>query len=269
VHQSGTPVRGKPPVVLLHGWLLSHYMWRHVVGPLAQAGHAVIALDLPGFGESDRPPTASYRYDATAFSDTVLDTLDTLGVERASLVGSSLGGAIALVTAARHPDRVERLAVLGPVVYSMNLPPEGHAVRVPVVGQMLFRLALARKNIRAVMKKDIYFDPSLVTDDWVDYVWERVQRPGGVEAAHRALEVISNPDVVRQSLGAVRAPTLIVWGEQDQVYPLASGRRLHGQLAGSELRVIPACGHAPAEEKPEELCAALLPYLDPRPRSAS
>ncbi len=269
VHQSGTPARGKTPVVLLHGWLLSHYMWRHVIGPLAQAGHAVVALDLPGFGESDRPSPASYRYDATAFSDTLLDTLDALGIERATLVGQSLGGAVSLVTAARHPDRVDRLAVIDPVCYPVTLPAEGYAVRLPVVGQFLFRLALARKNIRYVMKRDIYFDPSLVTDDWVDYVWERAQRPGGVEAAHRALEILDDPDVVTHSIGAVRAPTLIVWGENDHLFPVAHGRRLHGQMTGSELRVIPYCGHTPAEEKPEDLLAALLPFLDPRPRSAA
>jgi pimeloyl-ACP methyl ester carboxylesterase len=269
VHQSGTPARGKTPIVLVHGWLLSHYMWRHIVGPLTQAGHSVIALDLPGFGESDRPSTASYRYDTTAFSDTVLDLLDSLSIERAILCGMSLGGAVALVTAARHPERVERLALIDTVVYPTPLPPEGYAVKLPVVGQFLFRLALARKNIRAHMKRDIYFDPSFVTDEWVDYVWERAQRPGGVEAAHRALEILENPDTVMHSIAAVRAPTLIAWGEQDQLFPVAHGRRLHGQLTGSELRVIPACGHSPAEEKPEELLAALLPFLDPRPRSAA
>jgi pimeloyl-ACP methyl ester carboxylesterase len=269
VHQSGTPARGKAPLVLVHGWLLSHYMWRHMVAPLVAAGHSVVALDLPGFGESDRPSPASYRYDATAFSDTLLDLLDTLGIERASLVGMSLGGAVSLVTAARHPERVERLVLVDPVVYPTTLPAEGYAVKLPVVGQFLFRLALARKNIRYRMKRDIYFDPSFVTDDWVDYVWERAQRPGGVEAAHRALEIIEDPDEVMQSIGAVRAPTLITWGEQDQLFPVANGRRLHGQLTGSELRVIPACGHSPPEEKPDELLAALLPFLDPRPRSAA
>jgi pimeloyl-ACP methyl ester carboxylesterase len=244
-------------------------MWRHVVGPLVAAGHAVIALDLPGFGESDRPSPASYRYDVTSFSDTLLDLLDTLGVERASLVGMSLGGAVSLVTAARHPERVDRLVLVDPCVYPVTLPAEGYAVKLPVVGQFLFRLALARKNIRYRMKRDIYFDPSLVTDEWVDYVWERAQRPGGVEAAHRALEIIEDPDVVVQSIGAVRAPTLIAWGEHDQLFPVANGRRLHGQLTGSELRVIPACGHSPPEEKPDELLAAVLPFLGARPRSAA
>jgi pimeloyl-ACP methyl ester carboxylesterase len=267
VHQSGTPARGKTPVVLVHGWLSSHYTWRHVVGPLADAGHSVVAIDLPGFGESDRPATASYHYDAAAFSDTLFDTLDSLAIERATLVGHCIGGAVALASAARHPDRVERLALLAPVVYPVSLPPEGTAAQVPFAGQFIFRVGMARKLLRSFMKRELYFDQELVTDQLVDYVWERAQRPGGIEAAHRVLMFIAAPDEVMHSVPAVRAPTLVVWGEDDLFFPVRLGRRLHGELPGSELAVLPDAGHMLPEERPAQLLAALLPFLEPRPRS--
>ncbi len=269
VHQLGTRARGRSPVVLVHGWLLSHYSWRQVIAPLVDAGHEVVALDLPGFGESDRPTVAAYRYDATAFSDTLLDTLDALEIERASLCGHDLGAAVSMVTAARHPDRVDRLALIAPPVYATNLPPEAIAVRLPFAGRFLFRLGLARKMIRSFMEREIYVDPALVTDDWVDYVWERAQRPGGVEAAHQAMRIVYDPDEVAHCVAAVRAPTLIVWGELDALLSLRLGRRLHGELPGSELRVIPGCGHAPAEERPAELLAALVPFLGAREPAAA
>jgi pimeloyl-ACP methyl ester carboxylesterase len=86
-HRSG---RGSP-VVLIHGYLVSHWCWREVIRGLADA-HDVIAIDLPGFGESDRPAPTAYRYDAPAFMETVLGVLDALDLTRASLVGHSMGG---------------------------------------------------------------------------------------------------------------------------------------------------------------------------------
>src|SRR6266567_1854275 len=100
-HRTG---RGRP-LVLLHGYMVSHWCWRHVIPALA-AEHDVIALDLLGFGESDRPPATEFRYDAAAHMETVLAVLDALGVERAALMGHSMGGAGALYAAARRPERV-------------------------------------------------------------------------------------------------------------------------------------------------------------------
>jgi pimeloyl-ACP methyl ester carboxylesterase len=267
VHRAGTPVPGRPPVLLVHGWMISHWAWRQVIPALVAEGHEVIAIDLPGFGESDRPLPPRYRYDASSYADTLLGVLDALELPRVILVGQSLGGAVSLLAAARHPDRVERLVLVDPLVYKADLSFEGRAVMLPVAGRALFRFGVSRAAIRVMLRRDIYVDGRCASEDWVDYIWERVNRPGGVEAAHAALSTVMEPALIERSTFAVRAPTLIVWGENDRLFPVRFGRRLQGEIAGSELRIIPACGHAPPEERPTEFVTALRPFLAKRAAS--
>src|SRR5687767_8139688 len=102
----------RPPLLLVHGFMVSHFEWRHIIPALVAAGHEVIAIDLPGFGESDRPPVAEYGYDAPAWLRTITGVLDALDVERATFVGHSMGGAMSLYTAANRPERVDRMVLI-------------------------------------------------------------------------------------------------------------------------------------------------------------
>lgn len=259
---------GGRPLVLLHGYGLSHWAWRHVIPRLADE-HDVIAIDLLGFGESDRPPVHEFRYDAAAQTEAVLGVLDALGIERAHLMGHSMGAAIALHTAARRPERVDRLIAVGSIAYPFRVPLETRAALLPYVGTFIMKTFYTKGLLTRYLRKQVYQDPRFVTEDWVDYIWERMNRPGGFEAAHAALRFITHASAVARCVRAVRAPTLIVWGERDRVLPLAHGQRLVGEVAGAELAVIPSCGHSPAEEKPDELLAAVLPFLHPAAARAS
>lgn len=264
VHRSGAPAAGRAPVVVIHGWFTSHWEHRHTIAALAAAGHEVLAVDLPGFGESDRPSVMSYRYDASAFADTIVAVLDTLAVDRASFVAHSMGAAASLVAAARRPERVDRLVLVNPSVYPVRLPPEARILLAPVAGPWVFRAACTRATIRYFMRRDLYRDAAHATDEWVDYLYERVFRPGGVEAAQAALRLVADPSAAAQSARAVRAPTLIAWGEEDRLCPSSWARRLSGELPGSEVRIIPACGHSPSLERPAELAKTILPFLGAR-----
>jgi pimeloyl-ACP methyl ester carboxylesterase len=240
--------------------MVSHWVWRHVVPALA-ADHDVIAIDLPGFGESDRPAPGVYRYDATAFSETVIGVLDALAIERATLVGHSMGGGVALHTAARRPERVDRLVLVDALVYPFPVPVEGRAVLIPYLGEVLFRRLTTRGLMRHFLRQHVYADPTRVAEDWVDYLWERVNRPGGFAAAAAALRACARSDAVERSVRAVRAPTLVVWGEADRLFPPAAARRLADDIPGAELRLLPRCGHAPAEERPDDLTEAWSAFL--------
>jgi pimeloyl-ACP methyl ester carboxylesterase len=256
------------PVLLVHGFLLSHYVWRRVIPRLAEE-HDVIAIDLPGFGESDRPRPDDFRYDPLGYMETVVGVLDALELERAAIVGHSLGAAIALVTAARRPERVTRLGLVNPLVYPFKLPAEALPLMVPGLGPTLFRTLYTRGLVGRYMRNHVYHDPALVTDEWIDYVWERLNRPLGFEAAHAVMRSCTDPRIVAESLRLVRAPSLIAWGEGDKLFASEHGQRLAGELAGSELHIIAECGHAPAEEQPEALLALLLPFLAGAPRAAA
>jgi len=258
-HRSGPA--GGTPVVLVHGWMVGHWSWRLVVPLLAGAGLDVIALDLPGAGESDRPSPRRFAYDGEAFLHTLVGFLDALELERAALVGHSMGGAVSLLAAARRPERVEKLVLVDPLVYPFELPLEGRLGTTPIVGASLFRAFTNKAALRRYLRRSVYRDPTLVSDEWVDYLYERLHRPGGMDAAHAALRLVADPSPVERVVRAVRAPTLIAWGEDDRMFPSAWARRLAADIAGAEVHLIPACGHAPPEEKPEELAGALVPFL--------
>jgi pimeloyl-ACP methyl ester carboxylesterase len=265
--RAGTRRADRPPVLLVHGWLMSHWAWRKIIPALVEAGHDVIAPDLPGFGESDRPAPAAYRYDTTAFSDTLSSLLDRLEVPKVSIVGSSLGGAVGLAIAARHPERVDRLAVIAPAIYPAHVPARAALMQLPGAGRALFRAAMSRPALFALMRRDIYLDPAVVTDAWVDFVWDRVNRPGGIEAAHTAMLATfaaSRAGGFEAILGAVRAPTHIIWGEHDRLFPARLAERLRLSLTAAPqvtVAIIPTCGHAPAEERPDQLGRELVTFL--------
>ena len=257
-HRSG-PHR-RVPIVFAHGYLVGHWAWRHVLPPLANAGHDVIAFDFPGAGESDRPPPAEYGYDASAFVRTLMGVLDALEIERAIVVGHSMGAGVSLLAAAERPERFEQLVAIDPLVYKFSLPLDAHVLLAPLVGQSLFRLLASKWALRRYFRT-VYRDPSLVSPEWVDYLFERLSRPGGLEAAHATMQFLVDSTSVEHGVRAVRTPTLIVWGEEDRLFPSAWSQRLAAEIQGAKAVIVPACGHAPAEERPEAVVAILTKFL--------
>ena len=269
VHRSGTGTGA--PLVLIHGFMMSHWAWRRVVPLLTAAGHEVVALDLPGFGESDRPTRREFRYDAQAYVRTIVRVLDALAIERATLVGHSMGAGIAIVAAANNPERVARLVLADPLAYAARISLEERAVLAPIVGPALFDALLTKRRMQRFMRRMTYHDPSVASDEWIDYLWERVRRPGGIEAALAALAFVADASDVQRALSAISAPTLIVWGENDRIFPVRYAERLAREIPHAELCLVPSCGHSPPEERPEDFARAVLQFLaaDAPPRRAT
>ncbi len=258
VHRAG---RGEP-LVLLHGFFLSHYSFRDVLPQLA-AERDVIAIDLPGFGESDRPAPGDFAYDLPAFAGAVGEVLDALGVARATVLGHSMGGGTALTLAARQPERVERLVLVSAALYPLPMPVESKLLLAPGgVGNFLWKHAFRRADVRRVMLRDDFRDPRFVTDEWVDYYWARFNRPGGPEASYAALVALSKLADSNSDPGRVTAPTLLLWADEDRVVPLSHGKRMQRAIPGAQLRVVPASGHLPFVERPDEFLRQLRPFLD-------
>ncbi len=256
VHRSGDG----PPLVLIHGYLVSHWYFRQVIGDLARR-FSVIALDLPGHGESDRPSPDRFGYDLPALADVVAGTLDALGVPRAHVWGHSMGGGVALTLAARHPEKVDRLLLEDAAVYPLPLPLQGKLVLLPLVGRAIFMKLYARRDLAAV-ERSAYRDPSLFDEQAVDYYWERFNRAGGRAALYALFEhTITALDASTGDPARVKAPTLVVWGDEDRVVPPAHGERLAREIQGARLEVVKACGHVPHEEGIGPLLAAALPFL--------
>jgi PAS domain S-box-containing protein len=248
-----------PAVLLLHGFASSIVTWRGVIPPLAR-DHDVIALDLPGFGGSDQPA----RLDHERYLKVLVGLLDRLGVPRASLIGNSLGGAVAVTLAARAPERVERLALLDSAGFNLRARDRPWVLRLgePRLAATLLERLPVRRLLVTVALRQIFFDRSLVTPERIDEYLAPLLRPGAV-ASMRSLLVRTqvSPEAFAAEAGRVRAPTLVLWGRQDAWIPVSDAERFAAAIAGARVQVLDACGHMPQEERPREVAALLAEFL--------
>ncbi len=234
------------PVVWLHGLMGRMDHWDAQLDGLADVCRPM-ALALPIFDE------ALERASIEALAAHVVRFLDALGLAQAVIGGNSLGGHVALDMALRHPDRVSGLVLTG----SSGLFERGFARGVPH--------RPTREYVRARME-EVVFDPALVTDAWVESVRAVVTERATARRVVRFAQAAKRHTLADQ-LGEVRAPALLVWGRDDRITPLPVAYRFAQLLPDAELRILPACGHAPMLEQPEAFNAAVADWLDgTRPR---
>ena len=235
-------------VVLLHGLADDVGVWESVMPALA-AKHRVIALDQIGFGRSDKP-LLGYR--AGTFVDFLDGFLNELKIDRASLVGNSLGGWIAANFALAHPERIDRLVLCDAAGYA--------AVPKTMDPRALNALRLAsREDIRYL--GPLTFHNKRFYED-VDLAFKQRVTAGDNYTVNQLLDsMISGEDVLDGRLGAIHKPTLIVWGREDKLIPLNFAERFHKEITGSRLEVIDDCGHMPHVECADKFNHALLKFF--------
>ncbi len=253
-------VEGKgEPLVFLHGLLASSASWQ---GALAgcSGGRPAIAVDLPGFGCSDRPWPHDYTVAGQARS--LLRFLDVRGIRRAVLVGNSLGGALALYLAAEHPERVAALVLVDPATPQGRIPWTVRLMRAPLVGEAALGLAF-RPFVTVWLKRGLYARASRVTDREVDDAWRPLKIRGTRRAALVAIR--TDPSPHRGLEARVRLPTLVVWGERDRLLSPRDAERVRSSIEGACLVLIPDAGHLPQREQPEEFARALARFLERLP----
>lgn len=247
----------RPPAVCLHGGIIdaAALSWGGVLGDLA-ADRRVIAPDLLGYGESDRPADADYS--TAAHTDRLLGTLDALDVDRAVPVGLSLGGAVALGAAFEAPERVAKLVLVDS--HGLGAPVPGGRLtyllsRVDAPNQaVLALLARSRRATRASLD-NIVVDPDRLDEAVVDRLYDLVRR----DHAGRAFREWRRDEVTwngyrtdfSDRLGELAVPTLLVHGEHDEVVPVPVARRAARRIPDATLRVFEACAHWPPRERPE------------------
>jgi pimeloyl-ACP methyl ester carboxylesterase len=242
---------GTRTVVFLHG--LGSYLkfWRAQLDATAARGYRVIALDQLGFGKSEKP--ATFPYTTESFAENVVEVLDLLGVKQATLVGHSMGGQTALSAAIRYPDRVEALVLASPAGFEVFSPRE----------QKWFKNVFSRPLVKDADEEAIWanvreanFQHWSPAHEWL--VEERVRLAKSPDfdayayAQVRTVEGLAQNNFVRESLGRVSAPTLIVYGSGDRLIP---NPYLHGgftrdvmkagqaQIPGATLTELAGCGH--------------------------
>jgi pimeloyl-ACP methyl ester carboxylesterase len=235
-----------PPLVLIHGIGGDADEWVFCLKALS-AAHRVIALDLLGFGRSDKP---AIEYCIAVFVEVLEHFLNALKIPRASLVGSSLGGWIAAAFALQFPDRVDKLVLVdaagvwdGPASLPVDLHVSTHA------------------HMRHIMER-VFYDKSLATDVLVELGYRQHLERGDGYTIDRVLKNLRDGrERLGDAIGQLSMPVLLIWGEQDEMIPVANGRLMQSLIPGSRLEVIPNCGHLPAFEKPIDFSNCVLNFL--------
>src|SRR5918997_2714342 len=245
------------PVVLLHGLGATKASFLSTVAALS-GSHRVYALDLPGFGDSVKPVGAAY--DPPFFADAVVGALDALGIDRAHLVGNSMGGRVALELGLRHPDRVGRLALLSPSLAWLRDRPWAKYLRVVPP-----ELGLLQPAPRAVVDRIARSMVSGAHDGWsavgVDEFLRSYLTPRGRAAFYAAARNIYLEDPGRfwTELRALQSESLFVWGRQDRLVPIGFARHVRTALPGAR-HVELNCGHVPQLEAPRRTHAAIADF---------
>lgn len=231
----------KPVAILVHGFASALDAWVTVV-PALEKTHRVIALDLKGFGWTDRPEG---DYSPEAQARLVLGLMKQRGVEKAALVAHSWGSSVALAAALEAPEKFTKIALYDAWVYEDQLPPFFHWSRADGVGEMLFGLYYKQRADERIQLA--FYDKKFVTERLVEDIDQALDRPGTVAAALAAVRGQRYADV-ESKYRMIRKPVLLLWGREDLVTPLRYGERLSRDLPNARLVTYPRCGHFPMLE---------------------
>lgn len=246
-----TDVGEGPTLLLLHTTLLDRTSWDKMVGLLAQE-FRVIAPDLPGFGESEKPPLGRFGYDVTAFSHVVTDLFAALGLGQAHVAGHGLGGAIALALASNSPELVSRLLLVDAMCYPT--PPDflKRAALLPVVGGLLVKQLWSKTLFRSYCREVLSHSKQPMDSLRIEHYYQQFNTPSGRNSAFATLRATADSRAIVANTARVNARTLVVWGRHDAMYPAAFGQRLAKEIRGAGFQLLDA-GHTPGEEQPELL----------------
>ena len=243
-------------VVFIHGLGASMYTWRNNLAPVLAAGFRVVAFDNRGFGSSDKP---AHGYTNADYARLAVALLDSLHLPDAVVVGHSMGGEIAAEVAIAAPKRVRALVLLGAAGFGTREPALFRVARWPIVGPVM--LAFRNRSLVERLLKSTYADPRKVREADVDQYYAPVAGPDYGRALRGVLREFRF-DGLRGRTGAIQAPTLVLWGEEDRWVPPAVGRALAAELARSAFLTVAHAGHSVQEEVPDEVNRLLLKFLN-------
>ena len=264
IHYQQFGERTNPILLLVHGYTASTFVWKTVAPAFAERGFQVIAPDLVGFGFSEKP--AWFDYSIQSQARVLSRFMNRLGVGRATVVGSSYGGAVAATLALDYPERVEKLVLVGAVC---NDEPKRHPVlrlaKYPGMGEVISAfLNDSPRFVRYRLKNTLAPENHhLITQERI----EGIRRPLRAKDAHHSVLMTArnwNACRVEEDAQYIQQPTLLVWGENDSIIPLAVGQRLHDSILNSRLVVFKHCGHIPQEESPDNFVEVVSDFAKDR-----
>jgi pimeloyl-ACP methyl ester carboxylesterase len=250
-----------PPLLLIHGLFDLLGTWERLTPHLSDR-FKLYAIDLPGFGKSPLPE--EWAESLSGMIEAAVAFLDWKGIEKVSIVGSSMGGGIALGVAGKHPERVDKIVLINP--YGFPSPPVAAEVaRSRILGTLLPYLLnkpVLRRCARALFSRSLH-DPRLLTDALVERVITPFATLRRRRDLFRFLQGISTETMrkIDALLPQIRQPVLILWGENDRWLTIDHAKHLNQHLADSRLITLSDCGHLPQMDTPKEVADAITEFI--------
>ena len=246
--------KGKP-LILVHGFAGSTYTWRKLI-PLLADRYTVYALDLLGFGLSDKPVDGNYDLDSQG--KLVIGFMDALHITRAALVGHSMGGVVVGYAALDAPSKVDALVLVSPGFYGKGVPGFLRYLFFPL--DRIMARQFYKKSVRAASLERSFYNKALVTDALIDAYLLPAKTPHAADALARMM-TSAGTGPYEGLAEKISVPCLLVWGNHDTNNLPQDGERLKQEIKKSSLVYISACGHYVQEEKPKELAEKIKDFL--------
>lgn len=248
------------PIILIHGFLYNTVMWKQNIDALAKK-FKVYAIDLVGWGYSERLKTMDYSF--PLYGKQIVGFMDAMKIDKASLVGQSMGGGISIYVAAHYPDRVEKLILVDPAAIPYPMTPIGWIYQRPFIGEFLNAIpgnALMENNIKTIW----FYDSNKVTKKYTQEVLQPLCIKGSYDGLMYILRNVLREPYVKNEVNMlvkINKPILIVHGREDKAIPLDRSEKLSQLWKGSKLVIFEKAGHSPHEEYPEKFNKLAVDFL--------
>jgi pimeloyl-ACP methyl ester carboxylesterase len=257
------PVTDSLPLVLIHGTGASLHTWEPWVTELKESKR-IITFDLPAYGLTG--PNANHDYSQKAYVELLDSLLIKLKISRCILGGNSLGGSVSWSYAIQHAEKIKKLILIDAGGYPLNstsVPIAFKLAKVPILNNLLEKIT-PRSMVESSVK-NVYFDPKKVSNELIDRYFELTLREGNRRAFKERMasskNTISNNNT-SQLIKTIKVPTLVLWGDHDQLIPVASAYKFHEDLPNDTLVILKNLGHVPMEEDPKASIMAVKEFIE-------
>jgi len=248
-------VSEKPPILLIHGFASSIYTFYPLI-PRLQEHFSIIAMDLPGFGRSEK--SASFVYSLENYAKVIMDCIEFFNVKEVHIAGHSMGGQIALYAARSHPERIKKLVLLSSSGYLKKANKAQKLCTYLPFFPYYVKKKVHSKNVEEYLE-NVFYNRSLITENHVKEYAIPLKDEGFYISLMRLLRYREG-DLPSNELKNIRIPTLLLWGEEDKVVPVHIGYQLARDLPNAKLITYEKTGHLITEERSDEVYTQILAH---------
>ena len=245
----------KPPLVLIHGFASSMYTFSSLI-PRLREHFSIIAIDLPGFGRSEK--SVSFVYSFENYARIVMDCIALFHLNEVYVAGHSMGGQIAMYAARKDPEKIKKLVLLSSSGYLRSANKVQKLCTYLPYFRYVVKKRVHRKNVKEYLE-NVFYDPSLITDDHVKEYAIPLKDDRFYISLLRLLRYREG-DLPSKELQQITIPTLLLWGEEDKVVPVHTGYQLVRDLPNAKLITYEKTGHLITEERSDEVYEQILTH---------